>query len=119
MYYIFVYGTLMSRRRNNRLLVRERYIGPGTLENYAMYNVNPSYPGIVSEAGGKIEGEVYCISKQMLNILDNFEAEGNLYIRKAEDINVGSKSVGAFVYVWNKSVDNCDKVNEMPWKEMI
>lgn len=117
MWNVFVYGTLMKERSNNRLLVKQECIGKGLLKGYEMYEVNECYPGIVPCDNGVIMGEVYQIDNQTLKTLDRFEADGNLYIRKFEKVIVNDQEIKAFVYVWNRSVKGCKKVLEMPWKE--
>ncbi|MDT8718279.1 gamma-glutamylcyclotransferase [Clostridium sp. 19966] len=112
---VFVYGTLMRSERSNYILGQSRYIGKGKLKNYDMYQV-ASYPGIVNGTG-EIVGEVYSVNTDMLKVLDRYECEGRLYIRKLEKIEVENKNMEAFVYVWNGSVEKSTPIFEMPWNE--
>jgi gamma-glutamylcyclotransferase (GGCT)/AIG2-like uncharacterized protein YtfP len=100
---------------NHRLIKNGKYIGQGVLNNYAMYQVNRSFPGIVPESNSIVAGEIYEVDDRVLNRLDILEGEGSLYLRCNEKISVNGTELNVFAYVWNGSVDKCTKVGKMPW----
>lgn len=115
---VFVYGTLMKGCQNHRLLKNETFVGVGKIQNYGMYNVTPLYPGVVPENGASVLGEVYDVSEKALEILDKFEGEGSLYIRKTVSVETANGTMEAYTYLWNRAVNDKDYVDarKFPWR---
>lgn len=108
--YAFVYGTLMKNRRNHGYLKDSTYIGDGAIDGYEMYDLG-TYPGIVA-GNGTVLGEVYQITEETEKRLDYLEEEGDLYIKKPEVVRLNNtQTVSAMVYVYNKSVSGCEKID--------
>ena len=107
--YVFVYGTLMRNQRNHKYLEDATYIGDGVIDGYYMYNLG-TYPGIVA-GKGKVLGEVYQVTREIEKKLDCLEEEGELYLKKPEMVRLNdSQIIEAMVYVYNKSVNGCEKI---------
>ena len=115
---VFVYGTLMKGCRNHRLLINEKYIGEGKIQNYGLYNVTSSYPGVIQKGGTSVLGEIYNVSEKTLEKLDELEGEGSLYIRRAVSVETANAVMEAYTYIWNRSVNEKDYVDvrELPWR---
>ena len=102
----FVYGTLMKGERAEHLLAEASYVGCCQLRDYAMYHLG-AYPGIQPCTGEVVYGELYLVSDQMVQKLDEYEVEGTLYDRKTVTVWVGDKPVEAEAYVYKKDVSGC------------
>ncbi|MGB9782610.1 MAG: gamma-glutamylcyclotransferase family protein [Moorellaceae bacterium] len=116
---VFVYGTLMSINSNHM-----RHLGadgpyPGVLEGYRMYQVDPSFPGIVPAGGGKVLGELYYVSPDALRTLDRYEGVPRLYRREEAEVRLCcGGSVRAWCYVWNGPPGGREiAFSEMPWRD--
>jgi len=115
---VFVYGTLISGHINHSYyLSKSKFLGEAELAGYAMYSVS-SFPGIVSETFGKVKGEVYSVNEKTLRKLDSLEGEGSLYNRKMVDIKLNNETIQGFVYIWNRSTSDVQKISyaSQPWK---
>ena len=109
MNYVFVYGTLMRNQRNHGYLEEATYIGDGSLEGYGIYDLG-RYPGII-EGHGTVYGEGYQVTKETEKRVDYLEEEGDLYLKKPEMVRLDNgETVLAMVYVYNKSVFGCKKL---------
>ena len=107
--HVFVYGTLMKNYRNHAYLKDATYIGAGVIEGYDMYDLG-RYPGIIA-GKGKVFGEVYQVTDEIEKQLDYLEEEGDLYIKKPETIRLeNGQTVEGKVYVYNRSVSGCEKI---------
>lgn len=105
--WLFVYGTLMSPfPAHARFMQGCRFLGfAETLEGFTMYSWNDGrYPMIVSDGKTTIKGELYEVSEQILEELDEYE--GSEYERQTVMI----KDLGmAQVYVV-RDLDMIDRV---------
>lgn len=116
---VFVYGTLMKGQYNHdRYLRGQKYLGRAVLHGYAMYSLG-SYPGIVSEEGEKVLGEVYEVNEKTLRRLDRLEDNGRLYTRRTAEVWIDGGLVSAEVYVFNGRVHEKDRIDfsRQPWGE--
>ena len=106
---VFVYGTLMQGQRAAHMLAGSQFIGYFQLKDYAMYNLG-RYPGIVPCAGELVLGELYLVSDEMLAVMDEYEAEGDLYLRRKVKVWSGQESADAQVYVYNRDITGYEKM---------
>ena len=97
---VFVYGTLMREERASYMLDAYEYCGEFCLKDYAMYNVS-TYPGIKSQKGECVVGEVYLVDDAGIQRMDEYEEEGSLYIRELVNVENANGNMEAFVYVYN------------------
>ncbi len=72
-----------------------KFVGEASLEGYEMYSLM-SFPPFITKGNGKVFGEVYEVSEDLLRRLDLFEAR---YNRKEVDIEVSGKKMKAYAYV--------------------
>ena len=103
---IFVYGTLMKGQSANHYLNGADYKGTFCLNGYAMYDIG-SFPGIVENENESVVGEVYSITEEMLPMMDRYEGEGSLYLRREVIVERDGEKVIAWAYIYNNSVANC------------
>lgn len=110
----------MKDHRNHSILKNDKFLGNAVLEGYGLYNVS-SFPGIIKQNDAAVKGEVYNISKRTLKKLDALESEGVLYTRKLVTIDLKSKKINAYVYVWNSTVNPQSYVpfEKSPWKPYL
>jgi gamma-glutamylcyclotransferase (GGCT)/AIG2-like uncharacterized protein YtfP len=99
--YIFVYGTLKKRGPNHQLLNGSEYIcTTRTIEKYTMLDLG-LFPGVLKDEGSSqspisfIHGEVYYITPQTLNVLDNYE--GEWYFREEVELEAGTTAMMYFL----------------------
>ena len=108
--YAFVYGTLMKNHRNHGYMTDAIYIANGVIDGYEIYDLG-TYPGII-DGVGSVYGEVYQITSEIEEKLDWLEEEGDLYLKRDEKVRLDNgQSVVAKVYVYNKSVEGCRKLD--------
>jgi gamma-glutamylcyclotransferase (GGCT)/AIG2-like uncharacterized protein YtfP len=116
---VFVYGTLMSI--NSGRMRSFGADGPylGVLEGYKMYQVDPSFPGIVPAGGGKVLGELYYVSPDALRTLDRYEGVPHFYRREEVEVRLcADGTVRAWCYVWNGLPRGREiAFSEMPWRD--
>ena len=94
---LFSYGTLSNASVLRELLGREAEMAPAQLIGWkkSMIRIgSTSYPAIVSEVGGKVEGKVFLVSKDELQKLDEYETQA--YHRRKIILKDG---ISVWVYV--------------------
>lgn len=109
---VFVYGTIMSGHRNADIMRTARYVGQTKtlFPSYEMIQFPSSScpgaftPGVINYGNAHIEGEVYLLSDNELDILDRFESEGSEYTRNKILLADGSQ---AWTYILKQSKDQC------------
>ena len=106
---VFVYGTLMKGQRAEAMLAEGEYVGDFRLEGFAMYHLG-SYPGICPCPGETVYGEAYLVSDSIVEQLDRYEREGELYDRKAVTLLGEGRSLTAEAYVYRGSVTGCPRL---------
>lgn len=104
--YIFVYGTLMRKHAVFRWFDTE-YICEASIKGFDIFNLG-WYPGIrhSTEDSAMVHGELHRLpldgASEVLRALDQYEGEGQLYIREVVDVEIDSGVyVKAWVYVYN------------------
>ena len=107
MSYLFTYGTLMKGQRACSMLEGAEYVGDGVLHGYGLYETG-NYPAAVPVEGFNVYGEVYAIDEGMLKDLDEYEGEGDLYIRKLLEVEMEQGKVDTWVYEYNLSVEGME-----------
>lgn len=106
---IFVYGTLMKGQRAAHKMEGSCFVGCFQLKDYAMYNLG-RYPGIVLCDGELVQGELYFVSDEMLARMDEYEGEGDLYLRTKVKVWSGQECLDAEVYVYNRDITGYEKM---------
>ena len=80
-FFLFVYGTLKSNKRANRILENSIYLADAvTTKDYSLYCLG-DYPGmIVEKSENGVKGEIYLVSDSLKKKLDMYEGvEYGLY----------------------------------------
>ena len=95
---IFVYGTLKKGFHNHHLLEQSEFVGSGwTVEKYALYHDGIPYV-VKDEAISRIQGEVYSVDDDTLEVLDRFENHSEWYCR--EQVEVTMDLVDDLLVAW-------------------
>jgi gamma-glutamylcyclotransferase (GGCT)/AIG2-like uncharacterized protein YtfP len=86
---VFVYGTLMRGFSNNKKFLSDsEFISEATtVDDHWLMLTCGHYPALVmagekaANSGAKIHGELYCVSPEVLTMLDVLESNGHMYQR--------------------------------------
>ncbi len=98
---IFVYGTLMEGMVNHAFLKNSIFVSKAEIEGFDMYLLG-AYPGIIC-GSGRIKGEVYEVSENTLNAIDELEGEGDLYLKTNAQTTAGDI---VLLYVYNRPIQD-------------
>jgi gamma-glutamylcyclotransferase (GGCT)/AIG2-like uncharacterized protein YtfP len=96
---LFVYGTLKSGGRNNRLLAEQEFIGVvRTARRYRLYLAG-AYPCLVQDEhnGSAVWGELWRVNALTLRVLDELEEVPTLFNRQTIELDNGLH-VQAYTY---------------------
>ncbi len=96
---VFVYGTLKRCQRNHHVLAGQEFLGEAcTLPRYRIYE--GGHPCLVEDerTGGRVQGEVWSVTDEVLEKLDHFEGVPDLYSRRAIAIERFAPPVWAYFY---------------------
>jgi gamma-glutamylcyclotransferase (GGCT)/AIG2-like uncharacterized protein YtfP len=97
---LFVYGTLMDDVVVSQLTGRSFPRYAARLAGYRKHTPVGSYPYVVPDDDGEVEGSVLCeVDEGALRAFDEYEDEGRLYRRVEVMITASGFSQPAFVYV--------------------
>lgn len=97
---LFVYGTLADSHNVQLLAGRTLPAENAVLYGYRRIHPKSGYPFALPWKGSKIEGAVILdITPQILKKFDEYESEGELYIRKPVTVYVKEEPVNAYVYI--------------------
>ncbi len=95
---VFVYGTLKQGFHNHYILEDSEFLGSGfTVEKCAMYENGIPYI-VKDEAISRIQGEIYSVDNETLEILDRLERHPEWYCR--EEVDVVMDSSGEIFVAW-------------------
>lgn len=85
---LFVYGTLRRGKEGHSLLENSPFVAEGYVEG-TLYDLGVGFPALgVDEIQGRVYGEVYEVSEDLLDTLDHYEGyspedeEDSLYLRQ-------------------------------------
>ncbi|MCX7881775.1 MAG: gamma-glutamylcyclotransferase [Brevinematales bacterium] len=85
---LFVYGTLRRGKKEHSLLANSPFVASGYVEG-TLYDLGVGFPALgLDEVQGRVYGEVYEVSEDLLQTLDHYEGcspeneEESLYIRQ-------------------------------------
>ncbi len=102
---VFLYGTLRKNCSNHFRMAGAEFLGAGSVDG-KIYKVG-WYPALICGIEGKVRGEVYSVSKDLLIRLDRFEGiysqskHAHEYHRIRQDVSMddqGSKQ--AWLWEW-------------------
>lgn len=109
--YFFVYGTLMAYSGRMYGFSKDAsFVTKMTLANHDIYSLG-GFPGIKPGAG-VVHGELWEVPKESIPVLDRYESEGYLYLRR----NVGEyNGVPIQAYIYNNDIDPRFRINSGSW----
>ena len=97
---MFVYGTLMDPARVEALTGRQFARVVAVLEGFERIESDTRYPYILPKAGASISGLLLKdLDATSLKRLDEYEAEGDLYLRQVVEVRVAGQPVHAMTYI--------------------
>jgi gamma-glutamylcyclotransferase (GGCT)/AIG2-like uncharacterized protein YtfP len=115
---LFVYGALRKEASNGWRMKEAPWLGlatvPGTLVKVDWY------PGLVLGGARTAIGEVYQVSPDLLQELDEFEGIGvevrtGEYHRVKAKVSLGGESIAVWIYEWLKGVEDYQIVETGDW----
>ncbi|MDG5787172.1 gamma-glutamylcyclotransferase [Evansella sp. AB-P1] len=107
-YKVFVYGTLRKNESNHRLLNNTRCISEQCWTNGVLFDTGFGYPAMIYDHIGKVHGELYEVTAEVLQHLDNLEGyygknKNNLYERAMKPIYTDAGPTEAYLYVYSRN----------------
>lgn len=125
---VFVYGTLRNGFGNYQWALAGKTEKEETaLLEGSLYPVRHGggFPCLIEEEEGLVHGELMYIKPELyddvMQSLDNLEGynpkhpEHSMYRRVLRIVRVGSKTVKAYVYVWNRHTPRTDRIESGDW----
>jgi len=111
---VFVYGTLMRECSNHDLLRTSRFLGEDIIEVKLRMIDLGAFPALVpSQTLNRIHGEVYAVTRQVMDELDRLEGYPDLYRRKPVQTRFGPAQV---YYMTDKPAD-AEDIASGSWRE--
>jgi gamma-glutamylaminecyclotransferase len=88
---VFVYGTLMRREHNHRLLSGCAFLGEARTEpGFTLYDLG-GCPGMTRGGSGLVSGEVCEVTPEVLHVLDELEGHPDWYERTPIHVDDGRR----------------------------
>lgn len=98
--HLFVYGTLTDPLRVKALTGQQFTQVEATLEGFERIVPDTDYPYILPKPGASVSGFLLKhLDTVSLECLDEYEAEGDLYLRQEVEVWVSGEPVAALTYV--------------------
>jgi gamma-glutamylcyclotransferase (GGCT)/AIG2-like uncharacterized protein YtfP len=113
-HFLYVYGTLRTGQSNNHYLNGQKFVQEAiTAPNYLLYD-NGFYPCMIeSENGRAIKGEIWEVTEETMNRLDQLEGVPTLYQRRTIKIpNFPNEVIG---YIYQKEINRYKECG-VEWK---
>ncbi|WP_333785375.1 gamma-glutamylcyclotransferase family protein [Thermocrinis sp.] len=116
MAYVFVYGTLRNGEVRHGALQNCEFVGLAYAEGYDLYLIS-DFPGMVP-GSGRVVGEVYRVSEDILQRLDWIEGVPSLYRRELIKVKLETgEDLETYTYIYNNSVNGLKKIPSGDWKK--
>jgi gamma-glutamylcyclotransferase (GGCT)/AIG2-like uncharacterized protein YtfP len=94
---LFVYGTLMTGEENHARMAGGKLLAPAlTAPRYCLYDLGP-YPALVAGGETAVRGELYRVSRDLLDALDAFEGHPDYFRRQAVAL-AGGREAAAYLF---------------------
>jgi gamma-glutamylcyclotransferase (GGCT)/AIG2-like uncharacterized protein YtfP len=103
---LFVYGTLKMGSQNNIMLNRSKFLGRAVtkpslnIRSVGVPIVVAPFTDAMRKMAKPIIGEVYKISKKILELIDVLEGHPTLYKRRLIDVGLEGDIVEAYIYLF-------------------
>ncbi|AAL62592.1 gamma-glutamylcyclotransferase family protein [Pyrobaculum aerophilum] len=102
--YLFVYGTLKSGCGNHRYLKNAQFLGEAEVEGYTLIGV--IIPYAVEAPGCKVKGELYRVSQEELEAIDQLEIPAG-YARVEVEARTPWGAYKAWMYAYPERRGRC------------
>lgn len=104
-HHVFVYGTLRKGECNHFLLSKAKLVLPHCWTYGVLYDTGEGYPCMLPHAQQRVIGEVYAVTDEELERLDELEGycgpgKNNLYDRISQIVYSGNREILAQLYVY-------------------
>ena len=97
---LFVYGSLNNAYNLRLVTGHDLAMEEATLYNYRRIHPKSGYPFALHWKGSKIEGRViHGVTPDLWKKIDDYEDEGELYVRKLVDVYMHDQVVKAYTYI--------------------
>lgn len=106
MNYLFVYGTLKSKKVQLELFGKELNTKKAELLDYSLYEAEDGFYFIKEQKDKKVKGYILEINDYDLKICDAFEMCPDIYQRKEVTAVLDGKTINTFVYIRVDDVGN-------------
>ena len=103
---VFVYGTLRKGGSQHIRMARAEALGSGTISG-VIYRMS-WYPALICGGEERVRGELYLVSEQDIQALDEFEGESYRRIQVSVRLDTGEEQL-AWVWEWT-----ADLVERLP-----
>lgn len=105
---VFVYGTLRREQDRNDVLEKEKFVTEVIMKiPFKMVNLG-SFPGLIFTGEiNQIKGEIYEVSKEALNLLDQIEGHPTFYQR--------IQMQGTWFYILPSKYSNMPEIASGDW----
>ena len=111
---VFVYGTLRVGEPYHHLMHACEYLGQRTtLPQYELVNIG-RYPGLIQNGTTRVVGDLFLVSSETLQKLDEYEGYPEDYSRESIDLE-GAETATAYIY--RLSIEKCPKIASGDWKK--
>jgi gamma-glutamylaminecyclotransferase len=111
---LFVYGTLKRGFHNNRRLSSARFVASlQTIPGYQLYSYDGLPIMIFSGGESRVHGELYEVSRGVLEKIDKMEAHTEMY-RRETIIVEGSREAQA--YIWQGDLQGAKRITSGDWQ---
>ncbi len=116
MAHLFVYGTLKRGFHNHKRLSAARFVASlQTIAGYQLYSYNGSPIMIFSGGESRVSGELYEVSRSVLEKIDKLEGHPIMYRR--ETSIVGEDSREAQAYIWQGDLMGARRIASGTWQD--
>lgn len=111
---VFVYGSLRKGGGLHHYLVDSTFLGEGTIEGQ-LFHCGGWFPA-VKHGEGRVFGEVYMITADVLAQLDRAEGHPGFYKRELTLVELEEEFVTTWVYFGDR-INTGDRIESGDWNE--
>ena len=99
---LFTYGTLMKGQKAHNSYPDMSYISDAILPDYGLYEPSEENYSVLYQLKDLKWVEIYSIDEEILKKLDEYEEEGDLYIRKKTKVlTADNEELNVWFYEYN------------------
>lgn len=121
-HHVFVYGTLRKGECNHFLLSKAKLVLPHCWTYGILYDTGEGYPCMLPHKQQRVVGEVYAVSDQELECLDELEdyygpGKDNLYERIIQFVYTEDRKYLAQLYVYVHEITDLKIIESGDWSK--